>query len=336
MFAPLPFEELNETDVREEIIAPLLRQLGYKTGGENNIIREQSLRYPRISLGRKDPRRDPQLRGKADYILEARRRLRWVIEAKAPGVAIDADIIEQAYTYANHPEVRAVYFVLCNGRTFSVFRTADAPDAPAVLSLPYEDFDSRLQSLNNLLSPEALMRDFPSLEIDVRPPIAPGLRSVARITNGLIRFERNSQGFVPLSELQMGITYGAIERDENGNLVAFLKAASPFRSIQQLNERLGLAQIEMVSEDKELSSESSRPTVFSYRNTIVLPEGEEVLDLSTWKHLRIPKNITCNVIVEARGVYKDRMVTGAFASLLRYQEFPLDITLTGSFELHLA
>jgi hypothetical protein len=38
---PVPrFEEFNETDVREEIIASLLRALGYCSGTDNNIIRE--------------------------------------------------------------------------------------------------------------------------------------------------------------------------------------------------------------------------------------------------------------------------------------------------------
>ena len=32
------FEEFNETDVQEEIIAPLLRALGYWSGTDNNIV----------------------------------------------------------------------------------------------------------------------------------------------------------------------------------------------------------------------------------------------------------------------------------------------------------
>ncbi len=71
MFEQLKFDDLNETDVREEIVAPLIRNLGYRSGTENNVIREQSLRYPRAFLGHKNPGKDPIRRGKADYILEA-------------------------------------------------------------------------------------------------------------------------------------------------------------------------------------------------------------------------------------------------------------------------
>ena len=63
-------------------------------------------------------KKDPLLRGKADYILEASGKVRWVIEAKAPDVQIDIDAIEQAWSYASHAEIRAVYFVLSNGKEF--------------------------------------------------------------------------------------------------------------------------------------------------------------------------------------------------------------------------
>jgi len=78
MFEVANIENLNETDVREQILAPLIRKLGYKSGTENNVIREQFLKYPKLSLGRKN-QKDPLLRGKADYILEAYRKVNWVM-----------------------------------------------------------------------------------------------------------------------------------------------------------------------------------------------------------------------------------------------------------------
>jgi hypothetical protein len=39
-FPDFDFEKLGETDVREEILAPLLRSLGYRSGTENDVIRE--------------------------------------------------------------------------------------------------------------------------------------------------------------------------------------------------------------------------------------------------------------------------------------------------------
>ena len=236
MAIELRFEKLNETDVREEVIAPLLRRLGYISGTRNDVIREQFLRYPRKSLGRKNSKKDPELRGKADYVLEVDKRLRWVIEAKPPSSSVSVDDIEQAWTYASHPEVRAIYFVVCNGRTLAVYRTANAPEVCAVLSLSYEKFDSDFVRLENILSPEALRRDFSDTEPDFRAPIAPGLRSIARITNGIVCFRENNLRSVLFEELQATILEGAIQRDETGRLIAFFKTRIRSRSGRRLND----------------------------------------------------------------------------------------------------
>lgn len=289
-----------------------------------------------LSLGRKDAKKDPALRGKADYILEAQQRVRWVIEAKAPEVSISTDDVEQAWTYANHPEVRAVYFVLCNGRVLLVFRTVHGPESPPVLSLTYEQLEPDFQILWNLLSPEALLRDFPDVQIDVGLPIAPGLRSIARITNGVIRYESNSAGSVVLNELQTGVREGAVERDSSGGLVAFLKTAGPSRSLQELNERLGLSAFEMTSTDSQLSTDPAHPTLFKYVHRIILPAGEKILDLNTWRHIQLPQNISCDVHTEATGAFANGTFSGAFSTAMHYVEAGKIIHMSGSFEIHLA
>jgi hypothetical protein len=91
MYKTPVFERMNEADVREDVIAPLLHRLGYSSGSNYDIIREQLLRYPRQFLGRKDAKKDPELRGKADYVLEIEKRLTWVVEAKPPSTPIRID-----------------------------------------------------------------------------------------------------------------------------------------------------------------------------------------------------------------------------------------------------
>ncbi len=332
---PPAFERMNETDVREEVIAPLLRRLGYQSGTRNDVVREQLLRYPRLFIGRKDRQKDPELRGKADYILEVDKRVRWVIEAKAPAAKLGLEEIEQAWTYANHPEVRAVYFAICNGPRLVVYRTAEGPECPPVLSLEYEQIETLFQSLDNLLGRDALLRDFPTTNVDVGLPIAIGLRSVARVTNGIVRFENNSSELSVLNELQTNISSGAIERDERDRLVAFLTMAGPTRSIQRLSERLGLASFEMISEDRQLSSLSGKPTVFHYQDRIVLPKGEKLLDLQSWREIELPFNIVCDVKASAEGTYSDRVFAGTFRTVMRYVQFST-IEMSGSFEMHLA
>ena len=66
LFPPAPFDRMGEADVREEILAPLVKLLGYRSGTKYDVLREQTLtlRYPKTSLGRKNPAKDVALRGK--------------------------------------------------------------------------------------------------------------------------------------------------------------------------------------------------------------------------------------------------------------------------------
>lgn len=335
-FEPLDFDQLNETDVREEILAPLLRELGYRAGTNNNIIREQSLRYPRSHLGRKEPRKDPELRGKADYIAQADRKIRWTIEAKSPTTGITTDEIEQAYTYANHPEVRAVYFCICNGRELRIYQTNRGPDADPLLVLPYEELNRSFQVVENLLSPASLLRDHPDQELDFGRPIGPGLRSIVRITGGHITYIENSLNLPQLRGLTVTITTGAVERSETGQLIAFLRTQSPFVSFQKLNERLGLSHFEVVSEDDVVSTDPTRPTEFSSVQEVIIPAGEKILDLQTWQEVQLTGNLPCRTYTLAKGILVQQDFVGDFYVEITYVELKATIEIVGKFEIHLA
>lgn len=336
MFESLHFEKLNETDIREEIIAPLIRILGYRSGTNNNVIREQSLRYPRAFIGRKDAKRDPLLRGKADYILEANGKVRWVIEAKAPDATIDIDAIEQAWSYANHAEIRAVYFVLTNGKTLQIYQTNQGPNIGPIFSATYDELDLKLAKIKNILAPESILRDHPEIIPDLGEPLGPGLRSFVRISNGQIKYEKSPINLRVLSELQTSIAEGAIERDEQGRMIAYVRTIGPSRSLQELNERLGLSTFEMLSTDRILSIDSSKPTTFQYEDTIILPKGEEVLDLNTWKNIILPINISCHVVAEAQGILSGHKFSGKFITRMNYLELQITVDMVGSFEAFLA
>lgn len=336
MFEPLQFEKMNEADVREEVLAPLVGILGYRSGHIHNVIREQSLRYPRIFLGRKNPKKDSLLRGEADYILEADGKVRWVIEAKAPNVEINIDEIEQAYSYANHPEIRAVYFVLSNGKTFQIFQTNQGPESMPVFSITYSELTEKISCIKNILSPEAILRDHPAITPDFGEPLAPGLRSVVRIANGLIKYEKNTLGLPVFNELQTGIAGGAIERDEKRRMVACIRTTGPSRSLQELNERLGLSIFEMISDDSTISTDPEKPSLFIYENTVILPSGEELLDLNTWKKVTLTNNISCHTVTKARGFLEGNKFAGQFITEMNYLETRMVVKMTGSFEVFLA
>lgn len=333
----MDFSQLNETDVREEILAPLIRELGYRSGAEHNVVREQSLRYPQISLGRKNDKRDPILRGKADYILEAGGRVRWVIEAKAPSCALDIDDIEQCWTYANHPEVRAVYFVMCNGLKLSIFQTNGGPNVEPIFSLTFEQLQEAAQReiLFGILSPQAVLRDHPRVTVDTNIPLAAGLRSVARITNGYIRYDKCTVPMPAIAELQVTIIGGAIERDERNGLVAYLESQAPTRTIQAFIERMGLSIFEMSSSANTLSTDMANPTTFVYEAGIIFPEGEELHDLNTWQVVTLQRNVHVRINARAMGALVGNCFAGTFRNDTVYDErFP--VSFEGHFCLFLA
>lgn len=336
MFEPLDFSNMNEADIREEVLAPLIRFLGYRSGTKNNVIREQSLTYPRVFMGRKKPQSDPLVRGRADYILETENKIRWVIEAKPPSEKINHDVIEQAFTYANHPEVRAVYFMISNCIQTVIYQTNFSPDKKPLLEISYNQLNSKLESLKNILNPSSISKDFPDIKPDTRPPLANGLRSIARITSGIIQYKNNNLNFQALNEMQTTIIDGALERNEQNQMIAYLNTLAPTQSIQELSERLKLSSFEMISEDSKLSEDKNFPTLFEYNETAILPAGEKILNILTWEHVILEKNISCKITAKAQGIFINGCFEGTFQTLMYYQEFNMEIQMDGIFKIHLS
>lgn len=334
-FPQYNFVNLNETDVREEIIAPLLRHLGYRSGTENNIIREQALNYSQLSLGRKQ-KNDPILRGRADYICDVRGKIKWVIEAKAPAAPLDKEVEEQSWSYANHPEIRAIYFCLCNGKEFQVFQTNRGPDAEPIFNCKYEELVESLNTIQNILSPDAIIRDYPEYEVDYGKPIGIGLRSIVRVTNGSIIYHSNSINLKPLIGMIMSITMGSVERNENGKLEVYIETQVPYQSLQKLNEKLGLHSSRLTSEDEIISNDPNNPSVFSSLTDHIIPQGEMILDLTTWQEQPFPMNVTVQTQTIASGFLDGSKFTGQFKAILFYREFNIKVALDGTFDTHLA
>lgn len=101
--------DFKEDSVREVIILPILRQLGYI---QDNIVRSKSLDHPFIKIGSKKR----QIKLIPDYCLKVENNFAWVLDAKAPDEkVINSDNVEQVYSYSEHIEIRSTYFSLCNG-----------------------------------------------------------------------------------------------------------------------------------------------------------------------------------------------------------------------------
>jgi len=139
----------KEDSVREEITHPILIELGYSASGLNRIIRSKSLIHPFVQIGSKTR----FINLYPDYLLTVEGKPAWVLDAKAPGEEIKTgENVEQAYSYAIHPEIRAKVFALCNGREFIAFRT---DDGSPLIYFQLSEIEKYWQEFYDLLSPQA-------------------------------------------------------------------------------------------------------------------------------------------------------------------------------------
>ncbi len=120
-FTVLDSPEFKEDAVREELIAPLIRELGYPASGDTRVIRSKNLTHPFVHIGTK-PHKVSII---PDYTFIVAEQPRWILDAKAPGESLtEGKNPEQAYSYAIHPEIRVEYYALCNGREFVLFHVS--------------------------------------------------------------------------------------------------------------------------------------------------------------------------------------------------------------------
>lgn len=153
-FEPQLFSDQNfkEDSVREVIISPILSRLGYHPTGEQAVVRSKSLVQKFIFVGtRKHP-----VTTIPDYTLYFRNSPILVLDAKTPSESITAPAhVQQAYSYAIHPEVRVNHFALCNGRRLAVY---DVVNPTPLLDIAFEEFEARWEDIEKFLKPKYLLQ----------------------------------------------------------------------------------------------------------------------------------------------------------------------------------
>lgn len=149
-FSLLDNLEFKEDAVREEIIAPIIRRLGYRPSGSIKVQRSKSLIHPFVMIGSK---RHP-VNIIPDYTLYVEGKALAILEAKGPQEPIvHSRHVEQAYSYAIHPEVRVRHYGLCNGRELVVY-TIDQWEP--ILYVSVQEIEKRWASVEEALHPRFL------------------------------------------------------------------------------------------------------------------------------------------------------------------------------------
>jgi DNA modification methylase len=148
-FSSLDSPDFKEDSVREDLIMPILKELGYSSQSENKIIRSKSVRHKFVQTGSGKHK----LNSVPDYLLEVGGKYAWVLDAKAPNEDIKTGKnVEQAYFYAIHSEIRVDFYALCNGREFILFHISQ-PEAALYFPLP--EIEKHWHEVEKYLSPNA-------------------------------------------------------------------------------------------------------------------------------------------------------------------------------------
>jgi hypothetical protein len=319
MFGHYNIETMNETDVREIIVRPLLGKLGYQQGTEANIRTETSFRYGQAFLGRKNPASDPafkDLRGRADYICDVISYGRWVVEVKSPTETLTIDDAQQAHTYAAHPEVAALFYLVTNGRMFRLYRVS-YPDTP-LFEWRTEETESFFLALFNILSPDAIKKVV-HVPVDFGKPLGKGFASKLQIIGGTITYGRHTssnpmfkEGVKQMEGASAGIVGVGVERDDAGQIVGTLQVAGPYSFWDEVNKAAGIEVQRFKTSDEYVSVDQSAPTIFQNFEKAVVPKGAAVQFLPGQPKFPLPFRMAMDVYTEAAGFLHGTEFRGTF------------------------
>lgn len=330
------FKRMNETDIREEIIAPLLRELGYRTCSQHTIRREWYLTDPTLQTGKKK-KGDPIVSGMADYVCIADDRVRWVIEAKAGNLRLRIGDERQAWSYAIHHEIRAVYFLLTNGHDFELYKTSHGLEGDPFMRWTRDEMNGNFGMVKRYLSPAAISKEFPDIKPDKGVSLGGDLGSSAQVTSGTFTVLSTRPSIAAINDLTMTITGGLIQRAADGMVVEVITHI-PIKPIQALHTQLGNERLELFTSDQRLSSDPNAPTCFEGISAITFPAGADLLNIQTRETTRLEAPLSSVSVTRAQGILVEEKFFGTYCVIVNYGEVGSLIRFIseGEFEISLA
>lgn len=297
MSASESFEGATENDVREIVIRPLLERLGYD---RSKVMTQLPLRYSYLFLGHcKGKSKDRALRGEADYIVNVDQRLRWVLEAKRGGPITDDDR-EQAYSYAMHPEVRAVIFAVISGTHYEFFSTFETPEAGPILSFTENEAEKCIVAVQGLVGAEAMTTRYAKFSHDGGKPLGNGLRSFAQIQRGYLLYTSVPKHMTNISGLKVDFENGSVVREKEGGIRVLASPLFPTEIVEQFAQAMDIMKFELWTPSEEISDDDTKPTIFNGRKESVIPAGTHVPDGSATNQSAGQLVRDFKIIVESR------------------------------------
>lgn len=150
-FSLLDDPDFKEDSVREELLLPILKRLGYSASGKCGIIRSKALEHPFVMIGSQQKK----IYIYPDYILTYDKTPIIVIDAKSPTEElIKSHHAEQAFSYSIHPSVRAFRYALFNGKQLVVY---DVNKLAPILDVDIHDIEDRWDEIEARLSVDGIL-----------------------------------------------------------------------------------------------------------------------------------------------------------------------------------
>lgn len=147
-FRILDDPNFKEDSVREEIISPILKSVGYRVTGPMKIVRSKTLPHPFVHIGSQKRK----INIIPDYVLYLDEYPIFVLEAKSPSEdLINSSHAEQAFSYAIHPDIRSDNYGLCNGRLMVIY---NVKEVDPLIIIDIEQNKNNLDIFNQYLHPD--------------------------------------------------------------------------------------------------------------------------------------------------------------------------------------
>ena len=127
-FSLLEGKDFKEDSVREDIIAPLLKELGFESKKSTSgltLKRSVALTSDTILGSNKSIKAKDLII--PDYVLYIDGKPQCILDAKKPKVDINlaSKSERQAFYYASNPQIKSPFYALCNGRSLTLYQTSN-------------------------------------------------------------------------------------------------------------------------------------------------------------------------------------------------------------------
>ena len=247
-----------------------------------------------------------------------------MVEVKSPSQKVGRDDIEQAHTYAAHPEIAALYFLVTNGRDYQLYMTSRL-EAP-LLRWTYDDIEELHVQIGAILEFDAIKKYATKITPDTGRPLAKGLPSKLRMLGGEIVYGSHTSTHPLLQEDVIGdsvspITEGSVTRIDDGRIKAKIRVMNVTGEARRLNEKLGLDKFEFISSSTEISTSQDEPTIFKNIQTGAIEEGE-IIDGFGMGPMPCPFTVSFEVFSEAIGYYDGEVFKGIVSFDYRFLFHP--------------